>query len=225
MKKTVLLIVVVLLLVFTVYFLSVDKDNKSLSAQLKVSIIEKNSGKEISKFSLIDHNNKKFSNDNLKNKWTVWLFVYTHCPDVCPTELSIMTMLEDKIAKNGIIEVPNFVAITFDPIRDTPKVLKKYITYFNKDFLGISGDQKQINQLVSDFSAYYDKTVYGKDGKLITLKSYEMLPDDAIEKGYIINHTAFIYLINPEGKLYATFPTPHNAVDMAKDIELIIKNY
>jgi len=57
------------------------------------------------------------------------------------------------------------------------------------------------------------------------LQAKDPLPDYALEEGYIINHTAQIYLISPDGKKLAEFPTPHNIINMADDIDLIIKHY
>jgi protein SCO1/2 len=84
---------------------------------------------------------------SLKKGWSLLLFIYTHCPDVCPTELLDMSQLKNLMAKDKTAHMPTVVAITFDPLRDTPEVLKEYITHFDKDFIGVSGEQAQIDQL------------------------------------------------------------------------------
>jgi protein SCO1/2 len=89
--------------------------------------------------------------------------------------------------------MPTVVAITFDPLRDTPEVLKEYITHFDKDFIGVSGEQAQIDQLIKPFGAYYERVIYDKKGKPVTLKAGEKLPKGSLEKGYVSNHTAWIY--------------------------------
>ena len=216
-----------LLLLITVALYPLDgaKNYKSLSAQLATAQIMHNPDKPLSDFSLSDHNGHVFSNNNLKDNWTLLLFIYTHCPDICPTELANMSMLKAQLENTQAEVVPNVVAVTFDPLRDTPKVLKTYVTHFDKGFVGVSGDPQQIDQLVKDFGAYYERVIYDENGKQITLNKKESLPEDAIEKGYVINHTARIYLVSPDGEVLAGFPTSHNLSNMANDIEKLVKAF
>ncbi len=229
MQKKILLLlltIVAFVLVFVaLYFTISDSDYKYLSKNLKVSHLIYNPDKKLSSFSLIDHNNNKFENENLKDEWTVLTFIYTHCPDVCPTELMNISTLKSKIKKSNSSFMPNFVVITFDPIRDTPEILKSYVTHFDEDFLGVSGDQKQIDQLVKDFGAYYERVMYSDNGELILIPNYEQIPPEAMENGYSINHTAWVYLVNPGGQIHAGFPAPHKPNDMLEDIKLLVDNY
>ncbi len=213
----------ILLAIAALYPLSGIKDYKSLNAKLTAAHIMHNADKPLSDFSLIDHNGDVFDNNSLMGSWSLVLFIYTHCPDVCPTELANMAMLKAQLENKHSAIIPKVVAITFDPIRDTPEVLKTYVSHFDKGFVGVSGDSQQIDQLVKDLGAYYERVVYDEAGKPITLKKNEPLPEDAIEKGYVINHTAIIYLISPNGQVLAGFPTPHKVSDMANDIELLTK--
>ena len=229
MQKKILLLLLTIaafVLVFVaLYFTISDSDYKYLSKNLKVSHLIYNPDKKLSSFSLIDHNNNKFENENLKDEWTVLTFIYTHCPDVCPTELMNISTLKSKIKKSNSSFMPNFVVITFDPIRDTPEILKSYVTHFDEDFLGVSGDQKQIDQLVKDFGAYYERVMYSDNGELILIPNYEKIPPEAMENGYSINHTAWVYLVNPGGQIHAGFPAPHKPNDMLEDIKLLVDNY
>jgi protein SCO1/2 len=229
MQKKILLLLLTIaafVLVFVaLYFTISDSDYKYLSKNLKVSHLIYNPDKKLSSFSLIDHNNNKFENENLKDEWTVLTFIYTHCPDVCPTELMNISTLKSKIKKSNSSFMPNFVVITFDPIRDTPEILKSYVTHFDEDFLGVSGDQNQIDQLVKDFGAYYERVMYSDSGELILIPNYEKIPPEAMENGYSINHTAWVYLVNPGGQIHAGFPAPHKPNDMLEDIKLLVDNY
>lgn len=229
MQKKILLLLLTIaafVLVFVaLYFTISDSDYKYLSKNLKVSHLIYNPDKKLSSFSLIDHNNNKFENENLKDEWTVLTFIYTHCPDVCPTELMNISTLKSKIKKSNSSFMPNFVVITFDPIRDTPEILKSYVTHFDEDFLGVSGDQNQIDQLVKDFGAYYERVMYSDNGELILIPNYEKIPPEAMENGYSINHTAWVYLVNPGGQIHAGFPAPHKPNDMLEDIKLLVDNY
>lgn len=221
-KKSILIIALLGLLATAFYLAHFNKDYKTLAKQLKVSHIIYNPDKPLPSFSLIDHNNNKFDNNNLKGQWSLVLFIYTHCPDVCPTELFDMSRLKKFIIKNKKITAPRVIAITFDPLRDTPEIMKTYVTNFDKDFIGVSGEQAQIDKLIKPFGAYYERVIYDKDGKQVTLKATDKLPENALKEGYIINHTAWVYLINPEGQIFAGFPSPHKPSAMAKDIERMV---
>jgi len=217
--------VVVLLIVVAFYTLDINKNYKSLTPQLAVAQIMHDPDKKLPIFSLLDHNSNVFNNDGLKDHWSLLLFIYTHCPDVCPTELANIAMLKSYLEGEQAAVIPNVIAITFDALRDTPKVLKTYVAHFDKDFIGVSGDQKNIDQLVKYFGAYYERVIYDDNDKPVTLKRNDPLPNNAIEKGYIINHTATTYLVSPDGQVLAGFPISHNIKNMANDINLIVENY
>ena len=217
--------VVILLAIVLLYSLNTHKDYKSLSSELASAQIMHNPQRPLPDFSLIDQNSQVFDNDRLQGEWSLLLFIYTHCPDVCPTELANMAMLKAHLESQNSAVIPNIVAITFDPLRDTPEVLKTYVTHFDKTFVGVSGETQQIDQLVRGLGAYYERVIYDDEGKPVTLKKHEPLPDNALEKGYIINHTARIYLISPDGQVLAGFPTPHKVDEMAGDIKRLIQAF
>jgi len=216
---------IIVLMVVLLFAIDSKKDYKDIKQQLKSSLITHNADRELGLFSLVDHNNNEFNNDHLKDKWTLLMFIYTHCPDICPTELSNMSLLKATLLNNKSKVIPDVVSITFDPVRDTPEVLKAYIPHFNEDFLGVSGDQKQVDKVVKSFGAYYERVIKDEDGKDVVLQPEIILSKDAIKDGYIINHTAQIYLVSPDGQIFAEFPAPHNIKNMASDINLIIENY
>ena len=99
--------------------------------------------------------------------------------------------------------------MTFDPLRDTPEVMRTYINHFDKEFLGVSGEQAQIDKLIKPFGVYYERVVKDENGKQLILKYSDKLPKNTLKESYIINHTAWIYLMNLEGQIFAGFPTPH----------------
>ncbi|SMN00083.1 Cytochrome oxidase biogenesis protein Sco1/SenC/PrrC, putative copper metallochaperone [uncultured Candidatus Thioglobus sp.] len=216
--------IVIVLLTLSVYFFGAEKNYRAFGKQLEVSHILYKPNEPLLDFSLLDHNNKPFTNENLKGNWTLMLFIYTHCPDVCPTELFDMAQLKKLMEKQGM-NAPKVVVVTLDPLRDTPEVLKQYVSHFDKDFLGVTGQKTQIDKLIKPFGAYYERVINDKDGKQFILKADDKLPKSALKQGYIINHTAWIYLINPEGQIFAGFPTPHKASKMAVDIKLITDTF
>ena len=224
MRKSTLSIAVVFIIavIISIYQVNTQKDYSDLKKQLTASHILHKTDKKLLDFSLIDHNKKTFDNDRLTDQWTVLTFIYTHCPDVCPTALMDMSAIKMALeSKQGGV-IPEFIAITFDPKRDTPEVLKTYMTYFDKDFIGVSGDQNQIDQLIKPFGAYYERSI-DVDGKTVIIPNGADLPKGV--SNYSINHTAWLYLISPDGEIFAGFPTPHKPKAIAQDISLMMSQY
>lgn len=132
-----------------------------------------------------------------------------------------MVQLKAQLKANNTL-VPETVFITFDPERDTPAMLDKFLAYFDQDFIGLTGTQSEIDRLIKPFGAYYERVVY-EDNKERVLKKSEPLP--AGTQSYLINHTAWMYLIAPSGEIFASFPAPHKPVLMAEDIKTLISAY
>ncbi len=144
-------------------------------------------------FKLTDHNNAVFDEQRLQGKWNFVFFGYTSCPDVCPATLyvlkSVHGLLVDETGK--IPDDMQVVFISVDPARDTPEKLAEYITYFNKDFIGATADKAEIDKLAMQFGAGY-------------------ILEDEIEPGiYNVAHTSAIFLVDPYGRLAASFSQPH----------------
>src|SRR5215469_8916597 len=88
-------------------------------------------------FELVDQNGKTVTDADLKGKWSLVYFGYTHCPDACPTALNDIAIALDELGPHRDAIRPVFV--TVDPERDTPEVLKSYVTAFNAPILALSG--------------------------------------------------------------------------------------
>lgn len=152
-------------------------------------------------FSLTGKDGKVWGNSDLKGNWTLLFFGYTHCPDICPTTLWTLQQMIDSIKRQAPAllndTVVNFISV--DPKRDTPDHLNEYIRYFNPDFMAATGDKNEIDKLVKATGA-----VYIFDG-------------DTSKDDYIVNHSATVYLIDPEGELHGRFLPPHDAATMANN--------
>ena len=214
--------IIALIIAAVALLLSGEQRNyQSLNAQLKTSQVLFDAQKPLLDFSLQDQKGAVFDNQRLKGHWSLLFFGYTHCPDVCPTGLMDMVQLKAQLKANNTL-VPEVVFITFDPERDTPAMLDKFLAYFDQDFIGVTGTQSEIDRLIKPFGAYYERVVY-EDNKERVLKKSEPLP--AGTQSYLINHTAWMYLIAPSGEIFAGFPAPHKPVLMAEDIKTLISAY
>jgi len=143
------------------------------------------------KFSLVDQNGKPFTDADLKGKWQLVFFGYTHCPDVCPTALNDLSLaidqLGDKKSQVGI------VYISVDPERDTPDVLKSYVESFGGPIVALTGTPDEVKQAAQNYKVFYAK-------------------HPRADGGYDMDHSALIYVMDPQGRFTATF-TPDDSED------------
>ena len=142
-------------------------------------------------FQLIDQNGKPFSDANLKGKWHLIFFGYTHCPDACPTALNEMSLALDRLGiKRDEVGV---VFITVDPERDTPDVLKSYVQSFDAPIVALTGSPEAVAQAAKAYRVFYAK-------------------HPRADGDYDMDHSAVIYVMNPAGRFTATF-TPDSSAD------------
>ncbi len=134
-------------------------------------------------------------------------FGYTHCPDVCPTALSMLAQVMKKLEKDSTLDtLPQVIFISVDPERDTPELLKKFVPYFHPDFIGVTGDPQQLLLLTRQLGIMYGKAP----------------GDDADD--YLVDHSASIILFDPDGNFLALFGMPHDPNLIAQEF-VAIKNY
>jgi protein SCO1/2 len=133
------------------------------------------------KLSLPDQNGQLRTLADFKGKVTVVFFGYTQCPDVCPTTMAELAQVKKALGKDG--DRLQGVFITVDPERDTPELLKAYMTGFDPSFIALRGTPEQTAATAKDFKVFYAK-VPGKS-----------------EGSYTMDHTAGSYIFDASGKL------------------------
>ena len=164
--------------------------------------------KPIADFQLTDQTGGPFTLDNLKGRWTLAFFGYTHCPDVCPTSMAMLAQVQRQLAKDpNAGELPQVVFFSVDPERDTPELLASFVPYFHDSFIGVTGDADEILKLTRQLGIIYGK-VEGSGG------------DD-----YLVDHSAAIILFDPEGRFRALFNVPHQPEYIVADLQAIRQYY
>lgn len=149
--------------------------------------------KHIKPFKLVDQHGQPFNVDRLRGKWSLLYFGYTHCTYLCPTTLTALHGFEEKLAAHGRSAGAQVVFVTVDPQRDTPEVLAKYLASFSADFIGVTGNGKQLDKLMKQFGILHQQT--DRKG-----------PDN-----YQMNHSASVLLIDPKAQLVGTFGASQTA--------------
>lgn len=164
------------------------------------------SPREIRPFSLVDHTGNVFSNDALGGHWSFVFFGYTHCPDVCPTTLSVLNSAAGKLEKRP--ETARFIFISVDPERDTPEKLGQYVTYFNGEFIGVTGTEAALGELTRELGVMYMRVM-----------------DESGAGNYLVDHTASVLLFDPAGRFHAVFSPPLDAEVIVNDFSRIVEAY
>lgn len=183
-------------------YLTASRDTQTPTG-LEATVLPK--ARAIHGFTLIDHNGKAFTSENLKGRWSFTFFGFTHCPDVCPTALKIMQGVWKKLPQDK--NKPNMLFFSVDPDRDPPEVLKQYVTYYHPDFMGITGTIDQIDIITNQLGI-----LYGYDDK------------DEKSKEYTVNHSAQVLLLDPQGRMRAVFSPPYDAGSIAHALD-VIRNF
>ena len=160
--------------------------------------------KTVNEFNLTDHKNNSFTLKNLENKWSLLFVGYTQCPDICPMVLNTLKQTH-KLMKEQQIIPPQTVFISIDPERDTPDTLAKYINYFNKDFIAVTGESNELKKVASNLSVYFKKAA-GSSG--------DVEADD-----YLMDHSSSIVLINPKGELQSFLTAPHIPAQIVDSVQ------
>ena len=106
-------------------------------------------------FSLTDQDGRKVTDKDFLGKYMLVFFGYTYCPDICPTELQVMSAALDNLGAKADDIQPIF--ITFDPQRDTPEVLKQYVTNFHPRLIALTGTPEEIAVAAKAYRVFYSK--------------------------------------------------------------------
>ena len=136
-------------------------------------------------FTLVDDTGAQVTEAALKGKPTVMYFGYTFCPEVCPTTLTELAQWIRMLGPDA--DKLNYVFVTVDPERDTPKVMHDYVSAFDPRIRGFTGTPDQIAKVTSEYRVYY-KRIPTSDG------------------GYAMDHTAGLYLMDPKVRFFGFIP-------------------
>jgi protein SCO1 len=148
-------------------------------------------------FALQNGDGKTVSDQTLRGRPFLVYFGYTHCPDVCPTELA---KISDILGKMRDKSIP-VLFITVDPERDTPKIMQDYVSSFNPAIVGLSGDAQAVEAAEKAFRVFARKGEKQADGD------------------YSMDHSSVVYLMDKNGAFVQAFNVERPPEEAAKDLE------
>lgn len=158
-------------------------------------------------FTLTDQNGRTVHDSDFAGKYRIVYFGYTHCPDVCPTDLATISQAMALFAKSDLASAAKVqpLFITVDPQRDTPAELKNYLAAFSPRLTGLTGTPAQIADVEKKF------VVYARKG--------DVQPDG----GYAMDHSRQIVLQGPKGEPLALLPDDEGPKAMAAELAKWVK--
>lgn len=173
--------------------------------------------KMLPEFDLVNQYGEPIRSSLWQGRWSLVFFGFTSCPDICPLELQKLgKLLRVMEAKTGL----QVIFITVDPERDTPNKLRDYVGFFHPDIVALSGSNHELARTAQFFGAAYDRSVI-IDSKLLRIPSGIDMPDGRGDF-YQVNHSARVFIVNPEGAYSGSFSPPFDTVLLQADLGLMI---
>jgi cytochrome oxidase Cu insertion factor (SCO1/SenC/PrrC family) len=154
-------------------------------------------------FTMVNQKGETVTEKSFRGKPMLLFFGFTFCPDVCPTELQVMTAALTALGDQGKDIQPIFV--TVDPARDTPEVLASYVKNFGDNVVGLTGSAAQVEAMANTYRVFYAKQDNPKD-----------------PENYQMDHSAILYLMGPDGVFIKHFSYTNDAKALAAGLKLAL---
>jgi protein SCO1/2 len=138
-------------------------------------------------FELVGKDGKTVTDKDFRGRYMLVFFGFTHCPDICPAELQVMSAALDDLGDKADQVVPIF--ITVDPKRDTPQLVTAYVENFGPNFVGLTGSPEAVDKAAKAYRVTYQK-----------------FQEEGAGDNYSVDHSALVYLMGPDGKFVTHFP-------------------
>lgn len=155
-------------------------------------------------FELIDHTGISVGPEYFRGHWSLVFFGFTHCPDICPTTLQMLSIAQKKLNESGEV-APEIVLVSVDPERDSPATMATYVGHFGDRVSGLTGDLNELQKLTSAAGIYFEKTLLG-DGS------------------YTVDHSAVVLVVNDAGAIQGSFSAPHAVDNFIHDLPIIVNS-
>jgi cytochrome oxidase Cu insertion factor (SCO1/SenC/PrrC family) len=154
-------------------------------------------------FTMVNHKGETVSDLTFRGRPMLLFFGFTYCPDICPTELQVMTAAIADLGEAGKDIQP--ILVTVDPERDTPEVLASYVSNFGDNVIGLTGSSAQVAAIAQAYRVFYAKRDNPKD-----------------PENYLMDHSSIIFLMAPNGKFLKHFSYTTDAKALATGLKLAL---
>ncbi len=155
-------------------------------------------------FTLVDQAGGVFDLQRMRGHWTLLYFGFVNCPDICPTTLATLAGARKALADLPAAQRPEVAFVSVDPRRDTPDVLASYVASFDASFAGVTGSAESIEALTR------------------ALGVAVIIGPPAADGSYSVDHSAAVFLVDPDARVIALFGAPHEAARIARDYRRLV---
>ena len=165
---------------------------------------------------------KTFTEKNLRGKWSLIYFGFTNCPDICPQELDKVTAVMNAVGAVGILFALDLslrggttenehgsifqpIFISVDPARDAPSRIGKYLKDFHSSFIGLVGSYEETKATCKAYRVYFSTP-----------------PNSDPAGDYLVDHSIFVYLMDPEGRFVEAFGQSVSEEEVVKKVREVL---
>ena len=186
------MIIIALLAAAAGFFVSVKQAQleQAQAAQRQIPGLFWPNPRQVAEFNTLDHSNQGFGLSQLQGKWSLVFFGYTNCPDICPITMSVLAQTYPALTER--LPDVQVLFVTVDPERDSLAKLSQYVNYFSDRFIGIGGDEDQVNSFTRQLGAAY------------------FLNKEEGVNNYLVDHSASLFVIDPQARMVGKLSPPHD---------------
>jgi protein SCO1/2 len=146
------------------------------------------------------------TSDDLKGRWSLVFFGFTNCPDICPDTLAVLDAVKNELETMKAAAQPQVVFVSVDPGRDDARALGEYVAMFDESFIGATASPEAIADFTRQLGVYFN------------------LDEPDPQTGfYTVDHSASIYIVDPQGRLYGRFSPPLDRQAIAADLFALVR--
>ena len=153
----------------------------------------------------VDHNGQEFSSADLRGQFTLMFFGFTHCPDICPTSMAVLAQAVARF-RDSRVPAPRVVLVSVDPARDTPEQMRRYLSNFDAEFIGITTSEQALEPMRRDLGVSVMKQLQNNEQ-------------------YTMTHNPQVYVIAPSAEVIATLSSATSADEVVRDYQRIRTRY
>lgn len=204
-RRTLILLVLVVALIFGIVvarqvLLAQAPDQVAAPKLTELNTYVYEEPRALAQFQLQNDRGEPSTAADLEGRWTVAFLGYTYCPDVCPATMAMLRRTDQMMPAE--LPRPDFLFISTDPERDTPERLESYLDFFGDNFHGLTGDLETLRALAKSLNGVF----------------VHREPEEGM---VLVDHSAHLAVIDPDGRLAAVIQPPHSPEQVAEAFERI----
>ena len=172
-----------------------ERSGEPLTLRAGTALLEP---RPIADFAFLDEEGLPFERKDLEGRWSLLFTGFTHCPDVCPTTVALMSELRHRTSRDDL----QFVFVSVDPERDTPEVVAAYLAHFDPELVGTTGARAEMERFTSALGL-------------------AQVRNPGVGDEYTIDHSTALVLVDPKARIAGYFQAPHQRDALAADLSAL----